>query len=473
MRTMFGKMLSLTVALILVSCLLLGCAFRIEMRRYLIQEKQEMLYNDAAAVTALAAAYNTAGELEDNWDFRISLSLAADVSEAQTLICDDSGTIVLSSGAEDGFIGKSVPITALAAAQSDGWYHERGTMNGLFADTKLIMCMPIVAESSGEQIGTVVVASEEVQIDSFLSHTTNIFLITALVTLAVAILVTSVTANRLTRPLKELARTARDFGHGNLHARAAIGADSTEEMDELTTAFNNMATSLEKSELQRRELVANVSHELKTPMTTIAGFMDGMLDGTIPEEQHRKYMQTVSDEVRRLSRLVRSMLEISRIQDQGIPEERKQKFDICESIGRVLLTFEQKINAKHLQVEVQMPDNGVRVYAEPDAITQVIYNLTDNAVKFCSEGGSLYLQVESDGSKATVSVANTGETIPAEELPLVFDRFHKADRSRSKDREGAGLGLYIVKTIVVSHGEDISVTSRDGVTRFSFTLPVK
>ena len=164
---------------------------------------------------------------------------------------------------------------------------------------------------------------------------------------------------------------------------------------------------------------------------------------------------------------------VRRIQDQGIPDDKKTKFNICESIGRVLLSFEQKINAKRLHVEVQMPDNGVGVFAQEDAITQVVYNLIDNAVKFCSEGGNLYLQVESDGSKATISVANTGPTIPEEELPLVFDRFHKTDKSRSMDRDGVGLGLYIVRTIVVQHGEDISVTSRDGVTRFSFTLPVR
>ena len=167
------------------------------------------------------------------------------------------------------------------------------------------------------------------------------------------------------------------------------------------------------------------------------------------------------------------MLEVARIQDQGIPEEKKRRFDICETIGRTLLSFEQKINQKFLQVEVQMPDNGIGVWADEDSITQVVYNLIDNAVKFCEEGGSLFLQVESDGMKATVSVANTGQTIAEEELPLLFDRFHKTDKSRSADREGVGLGLHIVRTIVVTHGEDISVTSRDGVTRFSFTLPVK
>ena len=233
-----------------------------------------------------------------------------------------------------------------------------------------------------------------------------------------------------------------------------------------------MADELEKSEQQRQEFVANVSHELKTPMTTIAGFMDGMLDGTIPPERHRQYMQTVANEVRRLSRLVRSMLDISRLQSQGIPDARKRVFDVCEQVGQVLITFEQRINRKQLQVEVDMPDEPVEVFAESDSITQVIYNLVDNAVKFCNQEGTLGLRVRRGEEKVFVSVSNTGLTIPENELSLIFDRFHKTDKSRSMDRDGVGLGLYIVRTIILSHGEDISVTSRDGVTEFTFTLPM-
>ena len=245
------------------------------------------------------------------------------------------------------------------------------------------------------------------------------------------------------------------------------------EMHELAAEFNNMAASLEQSEIRRREFVANVSHELKTPMTTIAGFMDGMLDGTIPPERHRQYMQTVSDEVRRLSRLVRSMLDISRLQSQGIPEQRKRRFDIVESVGQVLISFEQKINDKHIEVEADLPDEGLMVWADSDAITQVIYNLTDNAVKFCPQEGQLWVRVAAEGQRARVTVGNTGPTIPPEELPLVFDRFHKMDKSRSVDRDGYGLGLYIVKTIIEGHGEDIFATSKDGRTEFSFTLPIR
>ncbi len=182
-------------------------------------------------------------------------------------------------------------------------------------------------------------------------------------------------------------------------------------------------------------------------------------------------MAVISEEVKRLSRLVRSMLEISRLQDKGIPPERKKSFDICETVGQVLISFEQKINRKGLDVQVDLPEQGAKVYADPDAITQVVYNLTDNAVKFCPEGGVLSFALrQTKQNKYLVSVKNTGPTIPPEELPLVFDRFHKTDKSRSVDRDGVGLGLYIVKTIIGSHEEDIYVTSRDGVTEFSFTL---
>ena len=208
-------------------------------------------------------------------------------------------------------------------------------------------------------------------------------------------------------------------------------------------------------------------------MTTISGYVDGILDGTIPNEKKRHYLQLVSDETKRLSRLVRSMLDISRLQDQGrIPEEQLTRFDLTECAGQVLISFEQKITAKQLDVQVQMPENAVYIQACQDQITQVIYNLVDNAVKFCPEGGTLGLAIQEAGTKAYVSISNSGEVIPPDELPLVFDRFHKLDKSRSKNRDSWGLGLHIVKTIIGFHGENISVTSRDNKTTFTFTMPL-
>ena len=167
---------------------------------------------------------------------------------------------------------------------------------------------------------------------------------------------------------------------------------------------------------------------------------------------------------------MRSMLDISRLQDQSIPQDQMTRFDVAECLGQALITFEQKINDKGLEVQVDFPEFPVYARGVLDSITQVVYNLIDNAVKFCPQGGELGLRLRSSGEKVYVSVSNTGQTIPPEELPLVFERFHKIDKSRSLNRDGWGLGLYIVKTIVCSHGEDISVTSRDGKTEFTFTL---
>ena len=275
---------------------------------------------------------------------------------------------------------------------------------------------------------------------------------------------------RQNSPLQEIRRTANDFAHGKLSSRLKVNKKHPVDVQELALAFNNMAESLEKAEKQRQEFVANVSHELKTPMTTISGFMDGMLDGTIPPEEQSKYMRIVSEETKRLSRLVRSMLDISRLSQDGVPEEQKQQFDVAECAGRVLITFEQKITQKGLDVNVNFPDYPVYTRANQDSITQVIYNLLDNAVKFCQEGGRLGVEIRQTPEKIYVAVSNTGNPIPAEELPLVFERFHKTDKSRT-DKDGWGLGLYIVKTIVCSHGENIRVSSAGDTTEFTFTLP--
>ena len=283
----------------------------------------------------------------------------------------------------------------------------------------------------------------------------------------------SVFTRRQVWPLREMAKAASSFGHGDLTARVRVDERHTLEMQELSVAFNNMASSLQKSEYQRQEFVANVSHELKTPMTTIGGYIDGILDGTIPQERQEKYLRIVSDEVKRLSRLVRSMLDISRLQDQqGIPEDKKSRFDLTECVGQVLITFEQKITEKRLDVDVNFPEHPVFTRANQDYVTQVVYNLIDNAVKFCPQDQTIGIRIREGDSKAYISVSNQGQTIPPEELSLVFDRFHKTDKSRSQNRDGWGLGLYIVKTIVCSHGEDISVTSREGKTEFTFTMPL-
>ena len=475
MKTTFGRLFGLIAGLVLLCVLFLGAGFRALLSNYLISASRESLSNNAQAVAELASAYDTTGQLEDNWDFRMSLSFASLVAENDAVICDENGQVILCS-CEDiacPHLGTQLDPGLTAAVLLGGETYAKGDLENLYDSTRYYVATPVVSRSTGESIGFVVVSTPAEEAAQLMGPMFQIFLITAGVVLLVALAASSILAKYEAQQLKDLAETAHRFGHGDLRARAKVDEGGTVEMHELAAEFNNMAASLEQSEIRRREFVANVSHELKTPMTTIAGFMDGMLDGTIPPERHRQYMQTVSDEVRRLSRLVRSMLDISRLQSQGIPEQPKRPFCIVEIGSQVLITFEQKINDKHIEVEADLPDEGLMVWADSDAITQVIYNLTDNAVKFCPQEGQLWVRVAAEGQRARVTVGNTGPTIPPEELPLVFDRFHKMDKSRSVDRDGYGLGLYIVKTIIEGHGEDIFATSKDGRTEFSFTLPIR
>ena len=296
----------------------------------------------------------------------------------------------------------------------------------------------------------------------------GLFFMTSAIILLISFVASSLTSMRQIQPIREMVQATRSYAAGNFDVRMQDTGRS-DEIGELAASFNNMADSLAETERQRSEFIANISHELKTPMTTIAGYTDGILDGTIPPEKERKYLQIISDESRRLSRLVRRMLDISQIQSQQ--DMKKEDFDLCESMRLALLSMEQKITDRGLDVEADIPEDSVMVQGVNDLITQVIYNLLENAAKFAAPGSTLYLGLtETGGDKAVVTVRNTGHTIPAEEIPLLFERFHKSDKSRSEDKDGYGLGLYVVKTILSQHKEKITVTSENGVTSFSFTV---
>ena len=474
MKSTFSRQVFTTVLILLLALLLLGGAFRVLAGQYLEHNTHADLQTDALALAELVAAYDAAGDLEHE-NLRTNLTLASLVSGADTVVLNSRGTVILCSdmGLQCKHLGLTINQNFVERVFEEGSSFDSGAIPKLYDESRYFVAVPIKSHINGSNIGLVVVSTPMDDTLGLMEGIADIQVTVSLLVILVAVVVMSISTRSECRPLREMAQAARDFGHGDLKVRVPTGGHNSEEVDELAVAFNNMAEALEKSEYQRQEFVANVSHELKTPMTTIGGYVDGILDGTIPPERHRYYMQIVSDETKRLSRLVRSMLDISRLQDQaGIPEEKKIRFDMEECIGEVLITFEQKIYAKNLDVQVDLPDHPVFTRADKDAVTQVVYNLLDNAVKFCTEGGELGLKLRIGGNKVYVTVSNEGNTIPPEELPLVFDRFHKIDKARNRSQEGWGLGLYIVKTLVCSHGENISVASRDGKTEFTFTMPL-
>ena len=471
MKSSFYRSFSAIAAILLLALTALGASFQILVKDYLTGATVSGLTQDAQTIADLAAAYSLDQGIAQR-EFLVNLDVASHMSDSDVVICDAQGNILLCSNSLLGceHQGMRFDQTYVEKVIRTGGDTATGVISGLYPEHRYVAAIPIV-EASGAT-GIVIVSTPSAATSQIMNRISNIFLTTAIFVVMIAVFAVSVFARRESRPLRTMAKAAYAFGHGNLQARVRVDDSGSQEMEELAIAFNNMASSLQKSEYQRQEFVANVSHELKTPMTTISGYVDGILDGTIPPERQRYYLQIVSDETKRLSRLVRSMLDISQLQNQDIPEEKKMHFDLEEAVGQVLITFEKKINDKRLEVEVEIPEHPVYTMANRDYITQVVYNLLDNAVKFCPEGGVLGVRIREGGPKAYVSISNEGETIPPEELPLVFDRFHKLDKSRSQNREGWGLGQYIVKTIVCSHGENISVTSREGKTEFTFTMPL-
>ncbi len=473
MKTTFGRTFFAYAVILLAALMLVGLSFQLLVRNYLTEQVYEDLKTDSSAVAQIASAYYTDSGINGK-DFLVALSVAESVSGNDTVICNPQGQIILCSSAPLGCSHIGLAITDrnyLSQVATEKYVVSGGVISGLYEDARYVVSTAIRGQR-GEMLGLVMVSAPMASTLSVLKRMSDIYLFVSVLVVLVAVVIMTIYTRKNSSPLRDMAHTANAFGHGNLKARVQVPEESPEEIKELALAFNNMAQSLEKIEYGRKEFVANVSHELKTPMTTIGGYVDGILDNTIPAEQQKKYLQIVSEETKRLSRLVRSMLDVSQLQDGAVPEEKKSRFDICECAGQVLITFEGKINHKNLDVQVDFPDYPVITFANRDYITQVIYNLVDNAVKFCPERGALGLRVMVGEKKVSVTVSNDGQTIPAQELPLLFERFHKLDKSRSENREGWGLGLYIVKTLVCSHGEDISVTSADGVTGFTFTLPL-
>ena len=472
MKTTFSRQFAMIATLLLLCLLITGVSFRFLMLGTIESQNQQTMIRDAEAVAELAEAYDSVGDLQNNFDFHISLSLFTKVGDAEALLCDTDGVIRICSCEKFScdHIGQTVDPVLLAEIQKDGSWYEETSLSSIYDEPRYLAGQMLLA-SDGEQIGYVLVSAPMAQTKNFMLRSSTLFFYVAIAVLIVSMLAASFLSRMQVRPLGQMADAARRFGRGELGVRVEESPKNTSEINDLARAFNTMVDSLESSERRRQEFVANVSHELKTPMTTIGGYIDGMLDGTIPPEKQQHYMQIVSGEVRRLSRLVRNMLDISRLQAMGVEESRMTRFDLGELMSDVIITFEQKINGKGLNVDVELPDRPVWVKAERDGITQVVYNLLDNAIKFCPQGGKLGLFLALEGGKAKVTVQNSGPTIDPNELPLLFDRFHKADKSRSADREGWGLGLYIAKTIVGAYGGDIWATSENGITNFIFTLP--
>ena len=469
------------VGIVALSFTLLSTAFMLLSYRYIISETRDRLERNAGYIASFTSEYftsdyylKTQGTIleEAGEDFyRANVETLTEMSDSSINVADSNGDIIYASESE--LYTKKIPQNVVDQIQERGSYTGITTLNGLYSSGRYFAGLPINVKIGDLEIsqGLVLVSGDTSGLSEMWRATATIFFFAAVVVLLIAVIASSITSAHQTRPLTEMAEAARKFGRGEFDVRVNNYKDRCDEIGELADAFNSMANSLAKVENQRADFIANVSHELKTPMTTISGFAEGILDGTIPPEKEQDALKIVVSETRRLSRLVRRMLDLSRL--NALAENSitaQEQFDLVEVVSQVIISLEGKITDRNLDMDVQMPEDKLMVWGDPDSVTQVCYNLIDNAAKFAAAGTSITLRITKKEGKAYTSISNLGATIPQDELPLLFERFHKADYSRSMDRDGVGLGLYIVKTILGNLKENITVTSEDGLTTFTFTL---
>lgn len=347
-----------------------------------------------------------------------------------------------------------------AFTQTGDFYH-------IFDNTMISIGLPVYTGT--EQNGYLLLHTSMTELDNLQNDMLNIMYMPFLVMLLVVGLVLAYLSGTVIRPIAKLNAAAREYAKGNFEVKT--GVRRKDEIGELSDSLEYMASELSKLDEYRKNFIANISHDFRSPLTSIKGYLEAMLDGTIPAEKYDRYLNIVLTEAGRLSKLTEGLLELNDFDTYG-PILKKQNFDVIDMIREVRNTVEGVCEEKQIDIRLHCPAENTMVYADKMKIGQVIYNLVDNAIKFSRAGGQIFITVSEKNDKLFVSVKDTGPGIEKDKQNKVWDRFYKSDESRGKDKQGTGLGLSITKEIMKAHGEHINLISTEGVgSEFVFSLP--
>ena len=463
---LFKKFFFITTAIIVLSLTAMMMILSVVLNYYMSKSTHTILSDACEQVGDYAEGIENAyGEGE----FLILLRSIADVSQADIFITDGDGAVLVCACEEwqenEKCLHSSyiVPKNIIEKAKKDDNLLI-STIN-MYKYPQYVASCPINANDPYYVFATTPLSD----VKELMSTVSKIYFLLAAIPIIIMFFAIYAMTYRLTKPLKSMSEAAKAMAKGDFSKRIPVTSD--DEIGELAVSFNLMTNSLAQLEGMRRSFVGNVSHELKTPMTTIGGFIDGILDGVIPPERHEYYLDIVSQEVKRLSRLVEGMLSMSKL-ESGQSVLKPQKFDFSQLLCTIVIGQEQRIEQNNLQINGLDTIGNVNITADKDLIYQAIYNLVDNAIKFTEKNGKIEFSLYEQSDNIVFTITNSGKGIPEKELPLVFERFYKGDKSRSDVKNSTGLGLYIVKTIVTSHKGNISVASKqDQFTTFKITLP--
>ncbi len=476
-QTIFQKYLWLSMIAVFLGFTILGVMIVYFVTQYWEADRWESLQSYATTVsltiTDKAVMENDKATFPQTYSdvIRDTMRTLSGGLHADIIVTDNQGKMTFCSENAVGIDSSTVIKEEIFRKAMRGELREVSDFGGIYDGNYYIVGVPVqILTGDGlTSIGAVFVTSSADHYKEYVVTIIKIFCSAGIIIFALIFCFMGLFSYQLTKPLGQMAKAAKAFGKGDFSIR--VNVKGNDEIGELARSFNTMADSLAASEGMRRAFVANVSHELKTPMTTIAGFIDGILDGTIPKERQSYYLNIVTVEVKRLSRLVTSMLALSRI-DSGELKMVSQKFNISDTVLNTFLTFEQKLEERKINVIGLDELEPLYVEGDPDMLHQVVYNLVENASKFTNVGGDITVKTEDKGEEALISITNTGDGIPPEQIGFIFDRFYKTDKSRSHDKNGMGLGLYLVRSIIRQHGGDISAKSVEGeYTTFEFNIP--
>ena len=429
---------------------------------YLVRQNSEKLYDEAIL---MAATY------EDNNYFFTDINAAAsrDISmvanfiNARIWVADRSGRIVLDS--EDGRLNDTA-ISGFDPALGSSYYRI-GNYYGMFSEEMLSVEAPI--NYNYAPIGYILIHYPMRLVVSSTNEILNIVYLTALIIFLLSLIILIVFTFYVYIPLRDITFAAREYAAGHLDYKIKT-INRHDEVSYLGDTLNYMASELEDMEKYQRDFIANVSHDFRSPLTSIKGYLEAILDGTIPPELHEKYIHRVISETERLRKLTEGMISLGSMEVSKLL--KRTNFDINSTIREVCAANENNCRRKNIHFELTFEDEAEMVNADHAKIQQVLYNLIDNAIKFSNQDGIIYITTGIRQRKVFISVKDTGIGIPKQSIKKIWDRFYKSDLSRGKDRTGTGLGLSIVREIIQAHGETIDVVSTEGAgAEFTFTLP--
>ena len=439
---------------------------------YFAKQKFDTLNSTCSFVSDFAASDYRSSAYKRNIQ---NISRAINKTQGDLIFVADTNGVVFSCSCDKFTLTEKCEHSQIAVESkyldeiNSSDYKKTSRLGETFSEIHFI-CADAIKSFDGEIIGYVFAASPNSILKEFNLDLLRFYVFSAIVPIIIMFFAVYAMTYRWNKPLKLMSEAAKSMAKGDFSKR--IPVTSNDEIGALSESFNQLTNSLERVENMRRGFIANVSHELKTPMTTISGFIDGMIDGTIDKAKHEYYLQIVSDEVKRLSRIVQGMLSLSKL-EAGETKLNPTNFDFSQLILNVVLSQEQRIEEKNLSIVGLDKLKSSIIYADKDLIHQVVYNLCDNAIKFSNEGGVVTFDISLSGDLLCFKISNTGYGITEKDLPNVFERFYKGDKSRSENKDSTGLGLYLVKTIVNIHGGRVFVSSKPNeYTQFGVELPV-